>query len=365
MSNEGYIVDYYALFSVSRSASPDEISDAYRTFAKNYHPDMNRSPAYQKDGANKMTIANEGYGILSDPETRETYDQKLSTWRGQISTDGTPVYTLEQLFAETNRDRDPDEVLAEMDETLRTVSGFQPETFTLLSRLAQEQNAPADVRAAYEEMTAAKENYLHSRESTLWNLMSDEKIASLSSPIYLEEIMECILLVREKVLTDYEENVRQITERPDGILLLQSRDTAQTTVMATDHKEKFMAKIDAIMNHIKSVAKERTSLAEERLKSISLEYYGTKNPSSDTVAICLKSEGVPLWMAFRKSEDCVDSIAVDKALFKTQEGIDQWIEVGGNAVSFTVLSGIDPFEQIKYVLNVHFDFLEEKSDSDT
>ncbi|MBM3689205.1 MAG: molecular chaperone DnaJ [Actinobacteria bacterium] len=62
--------DYYAMLSVSRDASPDEIKRAYRKLARELHPDVNQDPGSQ-ERFKEVTAA---YEVLSDPEKRQMYD---------------------------------------------------------------------------------------------------------------------------------------------------------------------------------------------------------------------------------------------------------------------------------------------------
>jgi len=62
--------DYYKVLGVSRNASKDEIKDAYRKLAMQYHPDRNKAP----DAEEKFKEISEAYAVLSDDEKRQQYD---------------------------------------------------------------------------------------------------------------------------------------------------------------------------------------------------------------------------------------------------------------------------------------------------
>ena len=64
--------DYYEILGVGREASDAEIKKAYRTLAKQHHPDLNKD---DKSAEERFKEANEAYEILSDPEKRSRYDQ--------------------------------------------------------------------------------------------------------------------------------------------------------------------------------------------------------------------------------------------------------------------------------------------------
>jgi molecular chaperone DnaJ len=62
--------DYYEVLSVSKNASKDEIKDAYRKLAMQFHPDRNKAP----DAEEKFKEISEAYAVLSDDEKRQQYD---------------------------------------------------------------------------------------------------------------------------------------------------------------------------------------------------------------------------------------------------------------------------------------------------
>ena len=63
--------DYYEVLGVSEDADADTIKKAYRTLAKKYHPDINKS----EDAPEKFKEVQEAYEVLSDETKKNLYDR--------------------------------------------------------------------------------------------------------------------------------------------------------------------------------------------------------------------------------------------------------------------------------------------------
>uniref|UniRef100_A0A4W5PAA3 J domain-containing protein n=1 Tax=Hucho hucho TaxID=62062 RepID=A0A4W5PAA3_9TELE len=67
-------IDYYKILGVDKSASDADIKKAYRKLARKYHPDLNPN---DKEAEKKFKELNEANEVLSNPENRKKYDQRL------------------------------------------------------------------------------------------------------------------------------------------------------------------------------------------------------------------------------------------------------------------------------------------------
>jgi hypothetical protein len=66
---------HYDTMGVKLTASPQQIRRAFRDLSKLYHPDTTELPA--SEATEKFQQLNEAYAVLSSPERRWQYDQKM------------------------------------------------------------------------------------------------------------------------------------------------------------------------------------------------------------------------------------------------------------------------------------------------
>ena len=102
--------DYYEVLGVQKEANKDQIKDAYRKLAMQYHPDRNKAP----DAEDKFKEISEAYAVLSDDQKRVQYDNL-----GHAGFD--QQYTSEDIF----RGADFDSVFRDMGfgDLFRTIFG--------------------------------------------------------------------------------------------------------------------------------------------------------------------------------------------------------------------------------------------------
>ncbi|KAL1917705.1 uncharacterized protein VTP21DRAFT_3539 [Calcarisporiella thermophila] len=67
--------DLYSLFSLPKTASPNEIKKAYRRLALQHHPDKHQDPEARNAATQKFQQLSFAYAILSDSKKRDRYDK--------------------------------------------------------------------------------------------------------------------------------------------------------------------------------------------------------------------------------------------------------------------------------------------------
>ncbi len=70
--------DYYETLGVARTASAEDIKQAFRKLARIHHPDVAKNKV---TGEAKFKEINEAYEVLSDPEKRQRYDELGPNWQ--------------------------------------------------------------------------------------------------------------------------------------------------------------------------------------------------------------------------------------------------------------------------------------------
>jgi molecular chaperone DnaJ len=88
--------DYYELLGVPRNANDADLKRAFRTLARELHPDVSSEP----EAGHRFREVAEAYEVLSDPERREIYDRygKAGLKRGGFEPAFTDFGSLSDIF---------------------------------------------------------------------------------------------------------------------------------------------------------------------------------------------------------------------------------------------------------------------------
>ena len=63
---------YYEILGINKTATLEEIKQAYRQLARQYHPDLNGG---DKEAEDSFKLINEAYQVLSDPDRHQDYEE--------------------------------------------------------------------------------------------------------------------------------------------------------------------------------------------------------------------------------------------------------------------------------------------------
>jgi curved DNA-binding protein CbpA len=89
-------MNYYEILGVSRTASHDEIAKTFRTLAKEFHPDINKS----SNAKTRFIEIYEAYSILKDDKKRSVYDQ-ITFYKSDVDEGETTNNTTYSGWTET------------------------------------------------------------------------------------------------------------------------------------------------------------------------------------------------------------------------------------------------------------------------
>jgi molecular chaperone DnaJ len=114
--------DYYNILGVKRSATEQEMKQAYRRLARKFHPDVNPG---NKNAEARFKEINEAYEVLSDKEKREKYDRYGDQWQyadqfAKAGAQQTPFWEFRQGGGQGSQEGDLETLFGNLFETFGT-----------------------------------------------------------------------------------------------------------------------------------------------------------------------------------------------------------------------------------------------------
>ncbi|MEW4370470.1 J domain-containing protein [Paenibacillus kandeliae] len=104
--------NWYQVLEVPQQASPQQIKQAYRKLAKQYHPDRNQGSAQAEQMFKQIQQA---YETLSDEQRRSQYDQTLTGNTSEPHSSSAQNHAAKRSTATASPDFDPRNVQAQFE----------------------------------------------------------------------------------------------------------------------------------------------------------------------------------------------------------------------------------------------------------
>ena len=91
--------DYYKILEVDENATQQQIKEAYRKLAFQYHPDRNKD---NPSAVEKMKEINEAYSVLSNPQKRKQYESMYRQYGSSGYERFRETYTEQDIFKDSD-----------------------------------------------------------------------------------------------------------------------------------------------------------------------------------------------------------------------------------------------------------------------
>jgi curved DNA-binding protein CbpA len=367
-----FLIDFYAVLGVERTADGETITKAYRQKQLHYHPDRYEGLAHEfkSQAAERSGLIAEIYAILNDPEKKQTYDAQLASWQGAISTDGYPVIDFSKPYfsPEGVFGREPDAKRREVtDKLIDSLAGFDSNTFTLVEQMfIASANPSPEIRRAYLEQLEKRDLFLSLRESFAW-----EEAGFHNQP------------TTERVTLDYHEHVEaQISEAgkkfgetvsktllmisTGEIKLLGTQGEAIATEITADpsqalalYQQRATERFTQVTGSVRHIATKRAELTQKRVDAIKAEYNPPQEKMFPFLAICMKPPNGKLWQCFYYDGESVtvhpDITSDELERLEDPAAAEEWIAKGRNILYFSIQNSIEYLDQLRELVMRHFD----------
>lgn len=361
-----YLIDYYALLGIERGATAEEITKAFRSKQKQYHPDrfQGLAPELLAQAEHQSNLVNEAYAVLGDAEKKSEYDQVLANWKKPLSKRGEVIVDLESSsfsFATLlgNLTADAEAREREAETLALQFSGFEKATYEFFRKQAESPaGIPMELKAAYLEQLERRDLYLSLREGFLWDSMGQRNHAPVPRLEYTEQVEEDLESIKQAAYENVEHEVlllaageRALLPAPEGMNA--EVDTGQ---VLAHYKARLNEHFDRQAALLEPLAEERQQVLEARFSTgAEIIYHPDTKVYTDKLVVEMKGPEKSVWCAFEfKGDNQVVGDQLDGLEAVTQPDVaKEWMERGYTIVSFQAIQGVDFRNQLERVLNLH------------
>ncbi len=358
-----YLTDYYSVLGVSADASFDEINNAYRQKAREYHPDRYEglAPEMKKSADFKMRVINRAHETLTNPDSRAKFNDLFSSWDGPVSYDGIPIVELSRPFygAETS-----EQALRHAEEINRLgleQIGFSEKRLERVKRLHADPE-DEDTAALLDEQLKKKQDAVNFRENTLREMLGvPHANTAFPSSEYLAEAESAVEQALDN-FTHRQERTSHLLESGTVYLLGASNSDQESQALDSPDLQLDINEFKARASEVIGLAKQNEEIIEERLALVKGNYIGNQENSYDKVAIKLRMGEQEVLMTFERNGTTMMPLDIEDdklAHFFTDDGAKDAYLAGTNVIEVTVPEGLPWMSVMEQVITDHYGFTEE------
>ena len=363
-----YLINYYSVLDVARDASGDDVKAAYRGKIVLYHEDKyaHLAPEFREQAKIKTRILGKASEILSNETSRREYDERLDSWKGLISKDGTPIISMKLGPAHfLGKDEDPNQ-LNSLLEQARTLSGYNPTIFGVIrDQYVAHEDPPSDLERAYAEVLGQRDLFLSTEDSFRRDFAGlDNAPAVTSSPnlLYLESARSEIATGREGIVEGVEHTLFQLRSGElqaigPGADSLRHEMESDSSAALERYKEVALDRYDRDTSEIERVAGERQEVIEERLRILKGEYLLGQNKLTDRLIVAMEIGDEQKWFSFKLEDGSVQQEDIpDEVLEELSDPkkVEEKIKEGYSIMKFAHQHGLPIIESLQEVVSKHY-----------
>ncbi len=363
-----YIVDLYAVAGVAQEATPEELKQSLNERTREYHPDRLQgvAPEFRSKGERMAILLSKARHILLDGERRAEYNEILGTWEGPLSTDGTPVITMNRALQMDMADKTPEEiegVFTAQATRIEGMTGYNPSRLSFLESLIEKSGGEVDaaLRAEYEDALLQRDRTLAIQEaerSRLLGLPDIEKDRYVATLEYSEQIEERVDTARTERKEQLQMQALGGVSTRLALLAGDSVSTEAGAIIPAGTSLELPAYFEEQATKVKEIAKERESIAEKRLGNYLPEYPEAELQTEFREDLAIGVSG-KMWLGAKidtaELHANIAGLPVDVKELLEQGDFKAVIEKGFNVLTIEPLEQIDMQDLVISVIEKYID----------
>ena len=299
-----YLIDFYSILDVERTACIVDIQTAYRKSLRENHPDIvdRASPEIKSSARHKTELIVFAYQTLSDEEKRVAYDKQLAEFDQRlISKNGTPMLDptkrsidIDLLVSDGKREG-RDQIMKQVD----IMAGYSPDIFRVVETAYNSiEGSDSQLEGAYKKALEKKLTYLTVMEDQAWadvGIPNQNDVGFIVAPKdHLTRRNEQLEEARVEITQGVEERVLAIESGVAPKLLTaggESYEKESSLELRSKLTEIALTSFDKRKDDVERFAKEKADVLKELLKFTKWEYCPKKQQPYDNLLIVLTNDG--------------------------------------------------------------------------